>query len=217
MKLDLKIRTDFVTNSSSSSFIFNKNTNLKELEKKFNEKALYYINLSKTSAIDRTDYEYAGDVLKGLIRQVVTPDKLKLWDILEVLDWYLYDYVDKLLKEKKIEELNEEEKKAVFAYIVSDLYDEDNLDEETLKRLEEKALYELNETRRFNDGAVDVANENYEEWAEFIKHYKDKPYKLLEDILDCKYIIYNEDSIDYYVAKFLSEIDTCNNSCNHMG
>lgn len=217
MKLDLKIRTDFVTNSSSSSFIFNKNTNLKELEKKFNEKALYYINLSKTSSGNSEDYKYTGDVLKGLIRQVVTPDKLSLWQLLEVLSWYLYDYIAKLLKEKKIEELSKEEKKAVFAYIISDLYDEDTLDEDTLKRLEEKALYELNTTRRFNDGAVDVANENYEEWAEFVKYYKDKPYKLLEDILDCKYIIYNNDSIDYYVAEFLSEMDTCSNSCNHMG
>lgn len=219
MRLGLKLRTDFVTNSSSSSFIFGKNTDLNTLEKVVNKKVLELIAQSQacTDKYDKWDLEYTGNALKHVVSHLVTPDKLDLEDLLGVLGWYVYDLCEEICSSKDTSDLCDEDLSMIFTNVLSDLIycavDDNKLDADNL---EEIAVYELF-SHRIDEKFSYVVSNNFEKWIEFVKKYKNEPYKLLEDILYCKYVYYDGDETYYMAVEILSEMEECLYCCGHMG
>lgn len=220
MRLMLKVRTDFVTNSSSSSFIFGKNTDLKELEKRVNKKALELIAQSQacTDKFEKYGFERSAVELKEVIGQLITPDKLEMDDLLEVLGWYICDICEEIYKSKDINDLDETDTNMVFTDVLSDLICDVLYDGEyNPDRLEELAVYGLFSSYNDDHNSLDIISNNFDKWIEFVKKYKSEPYKLLEDMLDCKYVYYDGDETYYMAVEILSEMEECLYCCGHMG
>lgn len=220
MRLGLKLRTDFVTNSSSSSFIFSKNTDLKELEKRVNKKAIDLIEQSKTCTdkFEKYGLERSAVEIKMIVSHLITPDELEIDDLLEVLSWYICDICEEICKSKDMNNLDETDMNMVFTDVLTDLicdvlYGGDYSPD----RLEELAICDLFSSHNNDHNVLDVISNNFEKWVEFVNRYKDTPGKMLDDVLDCKYLYFDSDETYYLAVEILSEMEECVYSCGHMG
>ena len=231
----MKLRTDFVTNSSSSSFIFEKGIDLSEFKQRAMEKHKVVYGPSQYKGYFR--YEDGEWILQHLEQEVERISELDYWPLRELYVWYERDVVEQWLK-KEPEEFSQwsaEGKNFIFVKYYLDFifffmpamgYDiEKNQTIETKRVYEvfqweylEFLIWELED--KIAEKIIYFLENEYELVEEYFKEMSQKTVflgDLIETFFDCELVLYSDIESPWCMSQALKETEGCLWGCNHMG
>lgn len=221
----MKFRTDFVTNSSSSSFIF---------QRKFSIEEIRHLRAKLATKV-RTDpystYKELNDDFDYLLEGIKTPDKFSSEVLAEVVSWYRDKMVSPLIGDKDLGggenyTLSDEKLRILagiwyFDYFVIRLNEPDKeYAHPTYDQLEESVWFYLSYAH------LDYGNELFDRWItdnaekflDALVGVAEMPLpELFQMITGGKYMYYDSFETCWLVSEVFREDENCLFGCNHMG
>lgn len=230
----MKIRTDFVTNSSSSSFIFEKGADIQEIKK---EAEKLFQQLLITDIYYREDMELSQYLLKRLDNYWMRISELNSYAQYKIFDWYRTDRLEQIM-DKEPETVKQWSMQAKLDYfhdailnLSYRIYAEENGTINYDNVLEN--LWEIYQNCPWCSLNRKQANQNerlkryeefmaeyYDELANYCIQLKEEKITsgiLLERFFHSDYILYDTMESPWLLSKVLKNTKACLWSCNHMG
>ena len=231
----MKLRTDFITNSSSSSFIFEKGIDLSEFKQRAIEKHKVVYERSQYK-----DYRYENgeDILQHLEQRVERISELDYWALMELYDWYEDDVVKQWLKKepKELSQWSAEGKQKLFVKYYIDfifflsreyhtIYTTEKKQPIDTEQIYENFQWECVEfllEQLWDDKTEKLAyflENEYESVDEYFREMSQKTVSfgdLIEAFFDCELVLYSELEAPWFMSLALEETEGCLWGCNHM-
>ena len=233
----MKLRTDFVTNSSSSSFIFEKGIDLSEFKQRAMEK--HKVIFGHSEDRDYSRFEYEEWTLRHLEQEVVKISELDYRVLRELYSWYEDDVVEQWLR-KELKELSKwsaEGKQKIFVKYYIDFIL--SLPEKTyiMDAIEKKLPIDTKQVYEdFQWEYVEfLVGELWDKTAEKLTYFLENEYELveayfkemsqkkvffgdlIETFFDCELVLYSDIESPWCMSQALQETEGCLWGCNHMG
>ena len=221
----MKFRTDFVTNSSSSSFIFQRKYSIEDI-RHLRSRLLKKATKSPYSP----NYRDLNDDFDYILEGIKTIDKFILETLSEVFSWYRDKIISKLTNDSNPAEsepntLSDEKLRILagiwyFDYIVDRYCSHSNEHTSpTYELLEEYVWDYLTVAYQYDDDRLAILiTENGERFLTALADVaKMSLYEIFEMITGGKYMYYDSMESDWLASKTLQEDENCLFGCSHMG